>query len=151
MRTKRNLMLSAAVTLLLAGPALAAQYGASLPAGEATAVSAALAAGPSAEPRLFSGRITEVCQKKGCWAMLEHEGQAVRLTMHEHAFFLPKDYRGQARVYGTLSKIELSEQMAKHLAEDAGKSEPVAQIEYRIDTLGIELLEEAGKAAAHAD
>ncbi len=123
---------------LLAATCLAGNYGEPVPLGKPLPLSAALDQVPSGNI-LFSGRVVEVCQKKGCWAMLEDEGRAVRLMMHDHAFSVPKDYRGPAVVWGVLQEVEVSESMAKHLAEDAGRSEPGALREYRIDTLGIRL------------
>ena len=138
-----SLVLCAAVS-----PLSAANYGQSLPAGAAQTLSAAVAQGDLSEPMLISGRITEVCQKQGCWAVLEHEGQSARLMMHEHAFFLPKDYRGTARVYGRLSRVELSEDEARHMAEESLHTNAIASEEYRVDALGVELLEEGN---SHAD
>lgn len=132
--------------ILVAAPGYAGDIkvlGEAMPAGDAQPVSAAIAAGVADEtgPRKFSGRITEVCQTKGCWVMLEHEGQVARVMMKDHSFFVPKDARGEAVVYGTLSEKTLDEKMAKHLAEDAGRSEPVALREYRIVALSIALPE----------
>ncbi len=139
---------AAVLLLILVAPLQAATYGEAVPAGDATSLAQALteldgaddAAAPAAA--LYRGRIVEVCQKKGCWAMLEDEGRAARLMMRDHAFSIPTGYRGEARLLGRLQRVELSAQAAQHLADDAGRSEPVASVEYRIDTLGIELIEE---------
>src|SRR5690606_13771047 len=69
--------------LLLVSPfALAADYGEPMPEGEAIAIADA-AADPAAhttgEPAKFSGRITQVCQKKGCWVVLEQDGASARV------------------------------------------------------------------------
>ncbi|MBD8526579.1 DUF4920 domain-containing protein [Pseudomarimonas arenosa] len=138
----------ATLGLLFAVTAQAAVYGEALPAGEARELSAALAEAKFDQPQLLSGRITEVCQKQGCWAVLEHEGASARLMMHEHSFFLPKDYRGKARVYGTLRRIDLSKAEAKHMAEESSKPTALADAEYRVDALGVELLE---ASASHGD
>ena len=123
--------------------AVSANYGEPVPLGRPLPLAEALQSPPPGRT-LISGRVVEVCQNKGCWAMLEDDGRAVRLMMHEHAFFLPKDYRGPAVVWGVMQEVEMSEDMARHLAEDAGRSEPVARREYRIDTLGIRLQGEEG-------
>jgi len=130
--------------LFLASPAMvtAGSYGEPVPEGEAQRLSEALAAEPDGQRRLYSGRIVEVCQNKGCWAMLEDDGQGARLMMHKHAFSIPMDYQGRSVVWGELKRVEMSEEMAQHLAEDAGRSEPVARVEYRIDTFGLNLLDE---------
>ncbi|MCK7595284.1 DUF4920 domain-containing protein [Pseudomarimonas salicorniae] len=127
----------------LIGAAQAATFGEQVPLGKPLPLGDALKAPPEGNT-LFSGRVVEVCQKKGCWAMLEDEGRAVRLMMHEHAFSVPQDYRGPAVVWGVMEEVEMSESMARHLAEDAGRSEPVERREYRIDTLGIRLTGEGG-------
>lgn len=129
--------------LLLAGQCLAGNYGAPVPLGKPLPLSAALETAPKGNT-LFSGRVVEVCQKQGCWAMFEDEGKAVRLMMRDHAFAVPKDYRGAAVVWGVLQEVEVSEAMAKHLAEDAGRQTPGAGREYRIDTLGIRLDDAGG-------
>jgi hypothetical protein len=121
-------------TSLLAGSAFAAEtYGAAMPDGEARPLAAALA-DPSSlgEPaRKFSGRVVEVCQNKGCWMMLEQDGVAARVMMHEHSFALPKDASGQAVVYGVLAEKELS--------EDSASGQPVARREYRITAYSVSL------------
>lgn len=127
---------------LIALPVQAATYGQPLPQGEARDLASALAAGNVDQPQLLSGRITEVCQKQGCWAVLEHEGKSARLMMHDHAFFLPKDYRGAARVYGQLSRVELSAEEAEHMAEESSSKAAPVEVEYRVDALGVDLLEE---------
>jgi hypothetical protein len=118
-------------------------FGDPMPAGAAEPVSSALASATAApgEARKFSGRITEVCQAKGCWVMLEDEGQAVRVMMQDHDVGIPKDVRGPAIVHGTLTVKELDPKMAQHLADDAGRKEPVATREYRISATSLVLQE----------
>src|SRR5690606_37333836 len=74
-------------------------YGEPIPADGAVVSISTAAADVDAhagEPRRYSGRITEVCQKEGCWMMLEDDGQAARVLMRDHAFSVPKDASGQA-------------------------------------------------------
>ena len=87
----------------------------------------------------FSGRITEVCQKEGCWMMLEDDGHAARVMMRDHAFLVPKDASGHAEVYGVLSVKELSKEAAEHLADDAGGDVAPATRELRIDATGVRI------------
>ncbi len=68
-----------------------------------------------------SGRIGQVCQKKGCWMMLTDEGVGARVRFGDHAFAIPKDSTGKALVLGTLRAIEMSEGDAKHMAKDGGE------------------------------
>src|SRR3546814_5128983 len=84
-------------------------FGAALP--EATAVPISVAAADTdayvGKAGSFSGRITEVCQKEGCWMMLEDNGEVARVMMHDHAFSVPKDASGRAEVHGVLSGTEI--------------------------------------------
>lgn len=145
----KSLLLS---LLLLALPQAQASparvFGAAMPAGEAQPIAEAVAGEVVADAgaRKFSGRITEVCQNKGCWVMLEDAGQVARVMMKDHSFTVPKDARGAARVYGILSVKELDQKTAAHLAsdagrKDAGRSETVPTREYRIEALSVELLD----------
>ena len=72
-------------------------------------------------PVLVSGRIGQVCQKKGCWMMLTDDGIGARVRFGDHAFTIPKASTGRAIVLGKLRAVELSERDAKHMAKDAGK------------------------------
>lgn len=99
-------------------------YGELMPAaGTATPVAQVLANPEqyTGQPMKFSGRIGQVCQKKGCWMMLTDGEQGVRVKFGDHAFFIPMDSQGEALVYGTLEVKTIDEKMAKHLAEDAGQ------------------------------
>jgi len=140
MRAKFAVLLLALAPLAFAGEP--STHGAPIPA-EGTAVPISVAAADAeayaGTPRRFSGRITEVCQKEGCWMMLEDDGQAARVMMHDHAFAVPKDASGRAEVYGVLSVEELSKEAAEHLAEDAGKAVPPAPRELRIDATGVRI------------
>ena len=100
-----------AMMLLLSSAVFASEpktYGEVLP--EATAVPISIAAADAdayvGKANRFSGRITEVCQKEGCWMMLEDNGEVARVMMHDHAFAVPKDASGRAEVHGVLSVKE---------------------------------------------
>ena len=139
----RTCMILIASTLVLSNAVAAARFGEPLPEGEAQPVSRALAEatdeyGPL---RKFSGRITEVCRNKGCWVMLESDGEVARVMMKDHGFAVPADARGDAVVYGRLQRRTLDEATARHLAEDAGGGGEAAREEYRIEAIGIELLD----------
>jgi hypothetical protein len=137
MRLLAACLLSTATLLAHASGTTA--YGKPFADGPAVPVSAAIAAFDThaGAPRRFSGRITEVCQAKGCWMMLEHNGQAARVKFGDHAFFLPKDASGTAVVHGVLERKELTPEQARHFSEDGGKRLPVAPLEYRIVADGV--------------
>ena len=129
--------------LLLSPVALAADYGDPMPEGEAIAIAAA-AADPAVyttgEPAKFSGRITQVCQKKGCWVVLEQDGASARVMAKDHGFEVPKDASGPAVAYGILQEEPISEEHARHLVEDDGAAPPAAK-ELRIVATSISIPE----------
>lgn len=119
----RSLLLAVCCALSL--PVSAAEiYGAPMPEGQPVAAEALLAeaeahAGQSLK---VEGRITEVCQAKGCWVMLDAgNGTGIRVKT-AHQFFLPKDAHGTAVVYGEFKAAELSEAQAAHFAEDGNSA-----------------------------
>lgn len=118
-------------------------WGEPVPAVETLALDAALAAFDPADvtPRVYQGRIVEVCEKRGCWAKLELDGQAARVMPREHGFMVPRDLRGEAKVYGVLSSKDLSEAAAKYAEEHPGEPNPIPAQEFRIDALGIVMVE----------
>lgn len=118
-------------------------WGEPVPAGEALALDAALAAFDPAntQPGVYQGRIVEVCEMRGCWAKLELDGHAARVMPREHGFMVPRDLRGEAKVYGVLVSKDLTEAAAKYAAEHPDKPNPIPDQEYRIDALGIVMVE----------
>ncbi|PRH81525.1 DUF4920 domain-containing protein [Arenimonas caeni] len=129
--------------LFLAPAALAADYGEPMPEGEAIAIAAA-AADPAAyttgQPAKFTGRITQVCQKKGCWVVLEQDGASARVMAKDHGFEVPKDASGPAVAYGILQEEPISEEHARHLVEDDGAAPPAPK-ELRIVATSISIPE----------
>ncbi len=95
------------------------------------------------KPGAFSGRITEVCQKMGCWIVLgTSNGDFVRVTMLDHAFGVPKDAAsGEAVVYGTLAEKILTADEIEHLKND-GANAPTER-ELRIEATSV-LIRNAG-------
>jgi hypothetical protein len=67
------------------------------------------------------GVIKQVCQKKGCFFMLSAGDKDIRITFKDYKFFIPKDAAGsKVQLTGVFKVKELSEDQAKHYAEDAG-------------------------------
>ena len=129
--------------LVLSFLALASEpktYGEALPEAVAVPISVAAADADAyvGKANRFSGRITEVCQKEGCWMMLEDNGEVARVMMHDHAFMVPKGSSGRAEVHGVLSVKLLSKEAAEHLAEDGNGIVPPER-ELRIDATGVRI------------
>jgi hypothetical protein len=119
-------------------------FGEAMPLGRPVGIATALASADQWQGRRtkFEGRITQVCQNKGCWLVLA-DGDRYARVAGGHAWFLPKDTSGNAVVYGTLSERTVSEEFAKHLAEDSGRDPAQVtgeQVEFRIDASSVELL-----------
>jgi hypothetical protein len=134
------------ILLLLVSPAAfashATPYGEPMPEGEPVSIAVA-AADPAAyagKPMRFSGRITEVCKKMGCWVVLEADGYSARVSAKDHAFSIPTDSTGEAHAWGVLEDEPISDEEARHLVEDDGAAAP-DQRELRIVATGIEVLD----------
>lgn len=71
-----------------------------------------------------TGKITECCQKKGCWMMVDlGNGKTMRVTFKDYAFFVPLESAGKTVVMqGTAYYQITSVELLRHYAEDAGKS-----------------------------
>jgi hypothetical protein len=124
-------------------------YGASVDTASARAA-AEMAAEVAAEPSQLEettvtvrGRISTVCQKKGCWLALE-TGTAMPIrvlvprTDDGYGFTVPRTLAGEATVTGKLQTVELDTTTRKHLAED-GAAPPRAQ-EVQIAATGIRVV-----------
>ena len=119
-------------------------YGDDMPLGAPINIGAALADMGKWNRRdgKFEGRVTQVCQHKGCWLVLADGDRSARVFSGER-FFVPKDASGTAIVRGVLVERRVEEAMARHLAEDAGEDPSKIQgdmVEYFINASSVELL-----------
>ncbi|MBL7839963.1 MAG: DUF4920 domain-containing protein [Cyclobacteriaceae bacterium] len=71
-----------------------------------------------------SGKVLDVCPKKGCWMTLEMPDKStVLVKFKDYGFFVPLELIGKTVVLeGQAKKIETSVAELKHYAEDAKKS-----------------------------
>lgn len=88
------------------------------------------------EAVIIKTSIAEVCEKKGCFFIAQDGDKTARVTFKDYSFFIPTDSKGKdVTIVGMFSKKVLSEDKAKHYAEDAGKdSNEITgeQVEYSI-------------------
>ena len=78
---------------------------------------------------LLEGRISDVCQMKGCWLMLSDGQRAIRIKFEGYSFFVPKDSRGKkVRAEGRLIQETLSEDMARHYAAEQSTQSGLPEI-----------------------
>ena len=69
---------------------------------------------------VLAGEVSKGCQVKGCWMILSEGDRNVRVRFKDYEFFVPSDITGRrVEVRGMLTEVELSEEEAKHFAEDA--------------------------------
>lgn len=66
-------------------------------------------------------RISQVCQKKGCFMIATAGDKAVRISFRDYAFFVPTDTGGKTvTLTGTVIERVISEEQAAHFRQDAG-------------------------------
>lgn len=66
--------------------------------------------------------VAEVCEKKGCFFVASDGSNSARITFKDYGFFIPTDSKGKkVKLIGTFEVKTLSEDQAKHYAEDAGE------------------------------
>ena len=144
----KTLIMLASLMLALSAWADDDWYGQEAP-GEATAVTVAALVGEMEmhvnQPLMVTGRITDVCTNRGCWAVFEDNGKILRIMARDHSFAMPAELRGQAVAHGVLERVEISPEHARHLVEDDGadSSVLVQQYEYRLIADGVRLLSES--------
>lgn len=141
------------ILLLVAAPAapvLADTWFGQAPASAADPVDVAeVAAEPQrwvGESLLVSGRVTDVCTNRGCWAVFESNGQMLRILARDHGFAIPAEARGAAIAHGVIERRELAEDEVRHMVEDDGADEGLLDdpVEYRLIADGVRV---AGYAA----
>ena len=73
----------------------------------------------------LEGKVSEVCQAKGCWMTLDKgDGSTIRVTFKDYGFFVPKDIAGKnVIISGKAYVATTTVDELKHYAEDAGKTE----------------------------
>jgi hypothetical protein len=91
----------------------------------------------------FTTKISDVCQKKGCWMKAPlNENEKVRISFKDYGFFAPKnlaELQSDVVLNGKAFINVISVDQLKHYAEDAGKSEEeIAKITEPKRTLSFE-------------
>ncbi|HAY34068.1 MAG TPA: DUF4920 domain-containing protein [Ignavibacteria bacterium] len=98
---------------------------------------------------IVKGKVSDVCQKAGCWIILSDGTNNTRVTTL-HTFVVPKDIAGsQAVVIGKFIENELSEEMAKHYNDESVNKKDESEIKgsskvFEIEADGIKVLNTVG-------
>ncbi len=72
------------------------------------------------------GEIADVCQKKGCWMVIQDDkARTMRVTMKDHAFGVPMNSTGPCELEGTVIKKEPNAKEAVHFASEAGNADAI--------------------------
>ncbi len=69
-----------------------------------------------------SARVSQVCQKKGCFFIAQEGNSVVRIAFKDYSFFVPTDISGKRVTFvGEVISREVTADEAVHLAEDLGE------------------------------
>ena len=102
-------------------------------------------AGFSGKTVVVKGNMSEICREAGCWTVIS-DGTSYIRAMTLHKFVMPKDMdlTGKvAVVEGTFAVKEITEEQAKHFAEESGKDPNTVSGPpklFRITATGIKIL-----------
>ncbi len=70
---------------------------------------------------VVAARVSQVCQKKGCFFIAQDGDTTVRVSFKDYSFFVPTDISGRnVTLVGELREVELTEEQAAHLEGDMG-------------------------------
>jgi len=101
--------------------------------------------GFSGKTVVVQGDMSELCRSGGCWTVItDGTGYIRALTLHK--FIMPKEMditNKKAVIEGVFSVKEITEDQAKHYAEESGKDPSTVsgpQKMYRISATGIKIL-----------
>ena len=128
-----SIAMCAVVSLAIAQEKKDSHFGAKVDAAnavDATKVTELLKSNDTVNTKL-TGKITSVCQKKGCWMLMETgNGTTMRVKFKDYEFFVPKDCAGKTAVIEGMAFNDVTTvEMLQHYAEDANKSkEEIAKI-----------------------
>jgi hypothetical protein len=68
-------------------------------------------------------RVSQVCQKKGCFFIAQEGDAIVRVSFKDYGFFVPTDISGKrVTLVGEVLEKEVTAEEAEHLAEDLGET-----------------------------
>ncbi|GAB1429367.1 hypothetical protein MASR2M18_01990 [Ignavibacteria bacterium] len=71
----------------------------------------------------LSAQVDEVCQSMGCWLIVKEGDIMLRIKTKDHNFFVPKNIAGRTVIVeGIVEEQIIAEELARHYAEDAGKT-----------------------------
>ena len=77
-----------------------------------------------------TGKVSDVCQKMGCWMVITDADQHMRITTKDHKFFVAKDGAGaMCDLEGTVVKREANPARTAHYKSEQSEGAPMPQAE----------------------
>ena len=75
-----------------------------------------------------AAKVTDVCQKMGCWMVISEEDKHMRVTTKDHKFFVAKDGAGSmCDIEGEVVLKEADKERSEHFASEQSKGAPVPE------------------------
>jgi hypothetical protein len=91
-----------------------------------------------------SGRVTDVCQKAGCWMVIADEDRHIRVTMKDHAFAVDKTGAGNdCEVEGVVTKTAIDPERVAHFESESAEGAVIPEkqakddVVYEIEASGV--------------
>ena len=100
---------------------------------------------------LVEGKVTDVCQKAGCWMVITDDETTMRVLMKEHGFAVDKGGTGATcRVEGTIVAREIDPEFVAHLESESTNVEAMPEknaegnIVYELNASGVSMMKAEG-------
>lgn len=77
-----------------------------------------------------TGKVSDVCQKMGCWMVITDADKHMRITTKDHKFFVAKDGAGAiCDLEGTVVKREANPERTAHYKSEQSEGAPMPEAE----------------------
>ena len=74
------------------------------------------------------GKVSDVCQKMGCWMVITEGDKSMRITTKDHGFFVAKDGAGSTcHIEGKVISRELDPDRTAHFESESSKDAPIPE------------------------
>ncbi len=74
------------------------------------------------------GRVTDVCQKAGCWMVITDETNHMRIRTKDHGFFVAKDGAGStAQIEGLVVALEVDPDTVAHFESESSEGATIPE------------------------
>ena len=77
---------------------------------------------------LVEGEVVDVCQKMGCWMVIAHQDQTMRIMMKDHGFAVAVDGAGgSSQIEGIVRKVEVDPETVEHFESESANVEAMPE------------------------